>query len=455
MKKKSVGIGIIGLGVIAGQVARVLSGNTAEISKKTGCDIALKRIKVLEADLERPLAKKLDKELLTTDDDKFFDTEGMEIVFEAIGGEKPALDYLKKALSSGKYVVTSNKEVVAKNAVELLSLAAKNGVALRYEASVGGGIPLILPFQHGLVANEIQGIYAIINGTTNYILSRMANEGIEFEAVLKQAKELGYAEADPTNDIEGYDAAYKLAILASLAFQSRVRPEDVHNEGISKLNSRDFRYASELGFAIKLLAIAKRSDGQIEARVHPVFIPEDAFLAKVDGVYNAIQAEGDLVGKVIFLGEGAGPSATSSAIMADIIASARDVCLGGAERERWSMDRGIKIKPMDEIETRYYISMNIADIKIKSMDEIETRYYIRMNIADSAGVLAKVSRVLGDVNISISSAIQKESDEKARTAEIVIMTHPAKEKDVKQALAKIARLDVVKEVNNFVRVEEI
>ena len=434
MEKKNVGIGIIGLGVIAGQVVKVLTEKKKEISEKAGCGIVLKRIKVLEADLERPLAKKLDKELLTTSDDEFFNTQGIDIIFEAIGGEQPALDYFKRALSSGKYIVTSNKEVVAKNAAELLSLAAKNNVALRYEASVGGGIPLILPFQHGLVANEIQGIYAIINGTTNYILSRMTNELIEFEAVLKQAKELGYAEPDPTNDIEGYDAAYKLAILASLAFQSQVRPKDVYNEGISKLDSRDFRYARELGFSIKLLAIAKRSDGKIEVRVHPVFIPEETFLAKVDGVYNAILVEGDLVGKVVFLGEGAGPSATSSAVIADIIASARDICLGGVGRERWRMDRGIKIKPMDEI---------------------ETRYYLRMNIADRAGVLASVSKALGDVDISISSAIQKESDEKTRTAEIVIMTHPAKEKAIKQALAKIARLDVVKEVNNCVRVEEI
>jgi len=434
MKKDNIGIGIIGLGVIAGQVARLLTENRAEIAKKAGCDILLKRVKVLEADLKKPLAKKLGKELLTTDEDEFFNTEGMDIVFEAIGGENPALDYLKRALSDGKYVVTANKEVVAKNAIELLWLAAENNVALRYEASVGGGIPLILPFQHGLVANEIQGIYAIINGTTNYILSRMAGEDIEFKAVLKQAKELGYAEPDPTNDIEGYDAAYKLAILASLAFKSKVRPEDVFCEGISKLDSRDFRYASELGFAIKLLAIAKRSDGQIEARVHPVFIPEETFLAKVDGVYNAILVEGDLVGRVIFLGEGAGPSATGSAVMADIIASARDVCFGGVERERWVMDRGLEVKPVEEI---------------------ETRYYIRMNIADKAGVLAKVSKALGDRNISISSAIQEESDEKTKTAEIVIMTHPAKEKAVKQALEKIAGLDVVVLVNNCVRVEDI
>jgi homoserine dehydrogenase len=434
MKKKSVGIGIIGLGVIAGQVVKVLTEKQKEIHEKAGCDIVLKRIKVLKEDLKRPLAKGLDKELLTTSDDEFFNTEGMDIVFEAIGGENPALNYLKKAMKNGKYVVTSNKEVVAKNVVELLSLAAENGVALRYEASVGGGIPLILPFQHGLVANEIKGIYAIINGTTNYILSRMADEEIEFQAVLKQAKELGYAEPDPTNDIEGYDAAYKLAILTSLAFQSQVRPNDIYSEGISKLNSRDFRYAHELGFAIKLLAIAKRNDGQIEVRVHPVFIPGETFLAKVDGVYNAILAEGDLVGKVIFLGEGAGPSATSSAVIADIIASTRDICFGGVEKEIWSMDRGIRVKPMDEI---------------------ETRYYIRMNIVDKAGVLASVSRALGDRDISISSAIQKESNEKTRTAEIVIMTHPAKEKAVRQALDKIAELDVVVEVNNCVRVEEI
>ncbi|MBA7632010.1 Homoserine dehydrogenase [subsurface metagenome] len=432
MKKQSIGVGLMGLGVVGGQVARVLSDKAEMLAEQVGCPLVLRKIKVLETDLARPQAKRMSARLLTTDEEEFFATPGMDVVVEAIGGEHPALEYLKRALSNGQQVVTANKEVIAKHAAELLALAQKKNVGLRCEASVGGGIPLVSPFQYDLAANEIRGIYAIINGTTNYILSRMARDGLDFSSALRQAQELGYAEADPSNDIEGIDAVYKLAILASLAFQSQVRPEDIYCEGISRLDSRDFRYAKELGFAIKLLAIAKQSNGSIEVRVHPVFIPEDSFLAKVDGVYNAVLAEGDLAGKVIFLGEGAGALPTSSAVVADIVQAARDISLGVGNRLRWRLDSGKVIKPMSQI---------------------ETRYYLRMNIADRAGVLAQVARVLGDHSISISSAIQKEADELTQTAEIVIMTHPAREKAMRQALDELRGLEAVKEIDNFVRVE--
>ncbi|TET67995.1 MAG: homoserine dehydrogenase, partial [Dehalococcoidia bacterium] len=272
------------------------------------------------------------------------------------------------------------------------------------------------------------------NGTTNYILTRMAREGIDFPSALKSAQELGYAEADPENDIEGIDAHYKLAILASLAFQSQVKPEDIYREGISRIASRDFRYAQELGFAIKLLAIAKQVDKSIEVRVHPVFIPEDSLLAKVDGVYNAILVEGDLIGKVLFYGQGAGPLPTSSAVVADIVSSAQDISFGVGNRIKWKLESGKKIKPMAEI---------------------ETRYYLRMNCADRPGVLAQISRILGDLKISIASAIQKEADIVAQSAEVVLMTHPSQEKAMQQALGKIAQLEAVKEISNFIRVESI
>jgi homoserine dehydrogenase len=391
-------------------------------------------VKVLPQDLSRPQASQMPSQVFTTDDEEFFQEPGIDIVVEAIGGENPALDYLRRAISSGKHVVTSNKEVIAKHGMELLALAQQHGVGLQYEASVGGGIPLIAPFKHDLVANEIKGIYAIINGTTNYILTRMAKEGMDFAEALKLAQEAGYAEADPENDIEGIDANYKLAILASLAFQSRVRPEDIYREGISRLASRDFRYARELGFAIKLLAIAKQSSSSIEARVHPVFIPEDSFLAKVDGVYNAVLVEGDLAGKVLFFGEGAGALPTSSAIVADIVSSARKIVLGISSKSRHKLDSGKRIKPM-------------ADI--------ETQYYIRLNAADRPGVLAQVSKVFGDLSISISSAIQQEVDPKAQTAEIVLMTYEAPEKAMQQALVEIDKLEAVKEISNFIRVEDI
>jgi homoserine dehydrogenase len=434
MKKQSIGIGLMGLGVIGAQVAKVLTEKASELAEKVGCPLVLRKVKVLPPDLSRPQARQMPQELFTTDEEEFFQTPGIDIVVEAIGGESPALGYLERALSTGRHVVTSNKEVIAKHGAELLSLAEEHGVGLLYEASVGGGIPLIAPFKHDLVANEISGIYAIINGTTNYILTRMAREGMDFAAALKLAQEMGYAEANPENDIEGIDAHYKLAIMATLAFQTRVRPEDVYREGISRLSARDFRYARELGFAIKLLAIAKQSNGAIEARVHPVFIPEDSFLAKVDGVYNAVLVEGDLVGKVLFFGEGAGARPTSSAVIADIVAAARKIVLGVGSVSRRIPDSGKKVKPMDEI---------------------ETRYYIRMSIADRPGVLAQIAKVFGDNRISIASAIQRETDSATQTAEIVIMTHPAREKAMQLALGKLGGLEVVREISNFIRVENI
>jgi homoserine dehydrogenase len=432
VKKKSIGVGLMGLGVVGGGVARVLASKAEVLAEQVGCPLVLKRAKVLEADLAKPLVKELGLKLFTTDAEEFFAEPDIDIVVEAIGGEKPAVDYLKRAITNGKHVVTSNKEVIAKHGAELLALAQKQGVGVHYEASVGGGIPLISPFQHDLVANKISGIYAIINGTTNYILTRMAREGTDFPSALKKAQELGYAETDPKNDIEGIDATYKLAILASLAFHHQISPKDIHCEGISRLDSLDFKYARELGYAIKLLAIGKQADNLIEVRVHPVFIPEESLLAKVDGVYNGILVEGDLVGRVLFYGEGAGALPTSSAVVADVVAAARDIVTGAGSRARWRLEPGKKIKPMAEL---------------------ETRYYLRLNVADRPGVLAKVAEVLGGQKISISSVIQKAADSVAQTAEIVIMTHPAKEAAMQLALGELEHLAVVKAISNFIRVE--
>ena len=432
MKKQSIGVGLMGLGVVGGGVARVLLDRAPILAEQVGCPVVLRKVKVLAADLDRPQAREMDPQLFTTDADDFFASPEIDVVVEAIGGENPALEYLKRAISSGRHVVTSNKEVIAKHGAELLALAQQHEVGLHYEASVGGGIPLITPFQYDLVANKISGIYAIINGTTNYILTRMAREGVDFSSALSRAQELGYAEANPANDVEGIDATYKLAILASLAFRSQVRPEDIYREGISRLTGRDFRYAQELGFAIKLLAIAKQDDRSIEVRVHPVFIPENSLLAKVDDVYNAVLVEGDLVGKVLFFGEGAGALPTSSAVIANVVSAAQDIVLGVGSRARWKLEPGKRIR---------------------SMSEIETRYYLRLNVADRPGVLAQISKVLGDHLISIASVIQKETDSLAQTAELVIMTHPAKESAMQPALEMLAQLNVVKEVSNFIRVE--
>ncbi len=432
MKKNSIGVGLIGLGVVGGQVAKVLIEKADILGEQVGCPLILKKVKVLPADLKRPQAKKMDSSLFTLNEEEFFSEPGIDIVIEAMGGETPALKYQERALTQGKHVVTPNKEVVAKHGARLLALARQHNVGLHYEASVGGGIPLIAPFQRDLVANEITGIYAIINGTTNYILTSMAKEGVDFPSALKRAQELGYAEANPRNDIDGIDAAYKLAILASLGFHAQVQPKDIYCEGISRLSNRDFQYARELGYAIKLLAIGKQSDGAIEVRVHPVFIPEDSLLAKVVGVYNAVQVQGDLVGKVIFYGEGAGAFPTSSAVIADVVSAAQDIRLGADSRAGWQLKSGKVIKPMSEV---------------------VTRYYLRMNVADRSGVLAQISRILGDQQISISQMIQKLADAEAQTAEIVIMTHPAQEKGMQQALKELARIPVVREISNFIRVE--
>jgi homoserine dehydrogenase len=434
MSKKDIGIGLLGLGVVAGQVARVLTDKADELAEKVGCPLVLRKIKILPQDLARPQAKKMPAQLFTTDDDEFFREPGIDIIIEAIGGERPAFDYLKRAIAGGKHVVTSNKEVIAKHGFELLALARKNNVGLQYEASVGAGFPLIAPFKHDLIANTVTGIFAIINGTTNYILTMMAKEGMDFAAALKQAQKLGYAEGNPENDINGIDSMYKLAILASLGFQTQVRPQDVYTEGISRLSPRDFRYAREFGFTIKLLAIGKLQDNSVEARVHPVFIPEDSILAKVEGVYNAVQVEGDLMGKVMFMGQGAGALATSSSVIADVVSSARKIVLGIGSLSTWKAISGKTIKPMDDI---------------------ETQYYIRLAAKDRPGVLAQIATVFGNNKISISSAIQPESDEQTKTAEIVIMTHPAKEKAMQKALRELEKLEVVKEISNFIRVEDI
>lgn len=429
--KETIGIGLLGLGVVGGGVAKALRGKGETIARQAGSRLEIKGI--LERDPAKGPRLNIEAELLTTEAQKIINNPEIDIVIEALGGESPAWEYIRDAMLTGKHVVTANKEVMAKHGVELLTLAAEHEVNLLYEASVGGGIPLISPLKQDLLANDISAIYAIINGTTNYILTRMGKEGLDFATAIKQAQELGYAEADPSNDVNGTDAAYKLAILATLAFHVEVRPEDVYYEGISRLAPRDFRYAQELGYAIKLLAIAKKEEHSLQVRVHPVFLPQDILLAKVDGVFNAVQIEGDLIGKVLFYGEGAGALPTSSAIIADVIYLAQSINLGlSPSLELW-LDPNKVVKPVSEI---------------------ETRYYLRMTVADRPGVLAQIAQTLGEHLISISSVIQKETDRMAQTAEIVIMTHPAREAAVQKALNEMAALEVVKEISNFIRVED-
>ncbi|UCD21376.1 MAG: homoserine dehydrogenase, partial [Chloroflexota bacterium] len=388
--------------------------------------------KVLVRDVNKQRSVRLNRNLLTSHPEEVIAHPEVDIVTELIGGEHPSTEYIEQAITNGKHVVTANKEVMAKHGYRLLSLAAKHNTDLRYEASVGSGIPLISSFQQDLAANEISAIRAILNGTTNYILTRMAQEGLDFASTLKKAQELGYAESDSTNDIEGIDAAYKLVILSNLAFQANFVPQDVYCEGISNVAARDFLYAREFGYAIKLLAIAKRSDHKVEMRVHPVFIPQDSQLAKVDGVYNAVEVDTDLAGKLVFYGEGAGALRASSAVAADVLAIAGNI--------------------YHDVNNAPKLRLN-QQVTAKSISEVTTRYYLRLNAPDRTGVLAQISKVLGDNSISISSVIQKESDLTAQTAIIVIMTYPAEEKGMQKALKQLKQLPVVNEVSNFIRVE--
>ena len=430
-ERESINIGLMGLGVIGSGVAHVLLHKADAIAQHVGCQLILKR--ALDRDVSKKRSSKIPAQIFTTDPNQLLTDPAIDIIIEVIGGEADAFEYIKEALSRGKHVVTANKEVIAKHGPELLALAAKHKVDIRHEASVGGGIPLINPFKHDLLANKISAIHAIINGTTNYIVTRMANDGLDFATALSQAQELGYAEANPADDIEGVDASYKLAILATIAFRAEIRPADVYREGISRLTARDFRYAKELGYAIKLLAIAKEENHSIQVRVHPVFIPQDLLLAKVDGVFNAIQVEGDLTGRVIFYGRGAGSLPTSSAVVADVIHLAQDIKLGLHPRPQPQLSQSKKIIPISQI---------------------ETRYYMRMTTVDRPGVLAQISKILGDNFISISSVIQKETDIASQRAEIVLMTYPARESAVQQALQKIEKLSIVQEIGNLIRVED-
>lgn len=430
MDMRTIGIGLMGLGVVGSGVARALLEKQGTIAEELGYSLNLR--KILVRDTAKARSVKLDPSLFTLDAQEILTDPTIDIIVEVMGGESPALDYIKQAISNHKYVVTANKEVISKYGSELLEIAQDNVVDIHYEASVGGGIPLLLPLQQGLLANRISALYAIINGTTNYILTRMSHEGAGFLSTLKQAQELGYAEPDADNDIEGIDAAYKLAILATAAFHTKIRPQDVYYEGISRLSENDFRYAKELGYEIKLLAIAKEAGDTIEVRVHPAFITMDSLLAQVGDVYNAVQIEGDLVGKVIFYGKGAGASPTSSAIIADVLAAAREIISGRESLPHMMFPRLKTVKPISEI---------------------ETRYYLRMSIIDSPGVLAMIAKTLGELSISIASVIQKEVNAKTQTAEIVIMTHPAKEEAMQQALKDMGEISVVKEISNFIRVE--
>jgi len=444
--RSEIGVGLIGLGVVGGGVAQALLERRDYFARQVGAPLIVRKAAV--RDLSKPRTVELPPGLLTTNVNDVLDDPGVDIVVEVIGGEEPAGSFIRAALERGKHVVTANKELMAKSGPELLASAHARGLDIMFEASVGGGIPLIAPFRRDLLANRITSIRAIINGTTNYILTGLARagavgqalraQGIEppagagFAEALAEAQRLGYAEPDPTNDVEGYDAAYKLAIMATLGFRSRVRPDQIDTTGITRLHPRDFQYAQELGYVIKLLAIAERLDGGIIARVAPAFIAHSEPLAKVDGVYNAVQIEGDLTGTVLFQGRGAGAEPTSSAVVADLLDLAHAIVLGNRERKYWGPE---------------------GDVPVLPLEHLTTRYYVRVTVKDRPGVLAQIAQSLGDHDVSIAAVTQKEADEAANAAELVIMTHKAREGALRAALADIEALPVVTQVSTFLRVE--
>lgn len=423
-------VGMLGLGVVGGGVYRILTERADHVAARM--DRPVRLVSILVRNPSKPRSVSVEPGLLTDDPRKVLDDPSIAVVIEALGGEYPAVDYLRRALEHGKCVITANKEVMAKHGPELLALAAQNGVDIAFEASVGGGIPLIGPFRQDLAPNRILGIQAILNGTTNYILTRMTEDGSSFADALQEAQRLGYAEPDPTNDVDGIDAAYKLAILSTLAFQAPVRPEDIYTEGIRHLAAKDLRYAQEMGYRLKLLCVARDGAEGVQARVHPALLSRQHPLAQVDGVFNAVLVRGDLVGDVLFYGRGAGAEPTGSAMVADLIALGQGLTNGGGP-----------LSPVHLSEARPLVPM----------DAVQSRYYLRMEVDDRPGAVAQIARILGNAGISIASVMQKEVGSAAGSAEMVIMTHPAAEGVMRKAKRGMAALSVVREIGGFLRVE--
>jgi len=370
-------------------------------------------------------------ELLTTDASAILDDPSIEVVIEVAGGDEPMRSYLERAIQAGKHVITANKVVMAKHGPELLDQAAEKNVDVYFEAAVGGGIPLISTFRTDLQANRIESVSAVLNGTTNYVLGRMATAGLPMADAVREAQEAGYAEADPTDDVGGYDATYKLAILASIAYEIKVRPQDIYREGIEGIEPVDFRYARELGYAIKLIAHTQRHVGRVEARVHPAMIPLEHPLARVEGAENAVFVEGDLVGQVLLVGQGAGGRPTASAVVGDLIDLSRSIRRGVQSRPSFTFDDRIGVVP-------------IGDVK--------TRAYYRIRVDDKPGVLAATGQVFAEEGVSISSFIQKDAWSHDMTAELVVTTHPSIEASLQRARERIARLEPVHAVSTFLRV---
>jgi homoserine dehydrogenase len=432
---REIKVGMIGFGTVGSGVVGILQKNSRLIEKRMGAKLILKRI--ADIDLETDRGVKLKPGVLTRRAEEVIKDPEIDIVMELIGGIEPAKTFILKAIRNKKHIVTANKALLALYGDEIFREAHRFGVDVNFEASVGGGIPLIRSIKEGLVANQIYSIFGILNGTSNYILSKMTDEGRDFKEVLKEAQEKGYAEANPTYDIEGIDAAHKLSILVRLAFGTSLRFQEIFIGGISEITPLDIQFGREFGYRIKLLAIAKMEKGKIEAHVHPTMIPEGHLLSTVEGVFNAIYIKGDAVGPALFYGQGAGQMPTGSAVVSDLVELGRNLLVQA---------KGHRVPSLS------YQEFAIEKNPLKRIEEVVMPYYMRFSALDRPGVLSKISGILGKNDISIVSVIQKGRRIKG-SVPVVMMTHEAKEKNVRQALKEINRLGVILGKTMFIRVE--
>lgn len=423
-----IGIGLLGCGTVGSGVVELLEKNAKMIASRTGDKVVLK--KILDKDLEKCRALGISDEKLTQDYNDILTDDSIQIVIELIGGIEPPFSMIRQAMQAGKHVVTANKDLIAEKGKELFDMAGAEKVDFYFEASVAGGIPIVYPLKQSLAGNNIQEVIGILNGTTNYILTKMSNEGSAFADVLAEAQKLGYAEADPTSDVEGLDAARKIAILSSIAFNSRVTVNDVYVEGITRISPRDIQYAANLGYVIKLLAVAKQDENGIQTRVHPAFIPKNHPLASVNDVFNAVFVRGDAVGEIMHYGRGAGKLPTASAVVGDVIDIGRNMV--------------------------HHISARIGctcyeDKKVLDIGDLSAQFYIRMTVKDRPGVLAGIAGVFGSNDVSLATVFQTTHGEEM--AELILITHKVKEQDLNDSLAILNSMSMVGKIDNVIRLE--
>ncbi len=430
-------VGLLGIGTVGGGTFEVLSRNQQEITRRAGRRIEITRI--ADLDVERARAVAAGRAQVTNDARSVVTDPDIDIVIELIGGYRIAKDLVLEAIENGKHVVTANKALLAVHGNEIFAAASRKGVMVAFEAAVAGGIPIIKALREGLTANRIEWIAGIINGTTNFILSEMRDKGLAFEDVLAEAQRLGYAEADPTFDIEGIDAAHKATILSSIAFGVPVQFDKAYVEGITKLEAADIKYAEQLGYRIKLLGIARRREQGIELRVHPTLIPARRLIANVEGAMNAVMVKGDAVGHTMYYGKGAGAEPTASAVIADLV----DVA------------RMLTADPDNRVPHLAFQAEAMADLPILPIAEVETAYYLRLRVADEPGVLADITRILADARISIDAVLQREPEEGEHQTDIILLTHRTIEKQVDQAIARIEALPTVLSKAIRIRLEEL